>query len=227
LIHYALLMLRRAGITQVAINLHHLAASIENRLGDGSAFGMSITYAPEPVLLGTGGPLPGLRGFFGMEPFVLINSDTILDLDLSAVISFHNTRRALATFVVRPAGKASAYSELMVDAGGALVAMRLLAGRSAGRFDEYRLPAVSDDARGPQPYMFCGVTVCEPSALDLPMPSPPFSLMGDLFAPALAAGKLLAGFVHRGYFRTVDDLAAYGELQREMAAAAPRLSYLD
>ena len=57
LIHYPLLMLKRAGITDVAINVHHLAAEVEPALGDGSSLGLRITYSPERVLTGTGGPL--------------------------------------------------------------------------------------------------------------------------------------------------------------------------
>src|SRR5579883_3042569 len=92
LIHYALLMLKRAGITQIAINVHHLAHRIESALGDGRGLGLEITYAPEAVLLGTGGPLCGLRSFFGSEPFVVANSDTIMDLDLPAMLAAHRGR---------------------------------------------------------------------------------------------------------------------------------------
>ena len=101
LIHYPLAMLRRAGITEVAINIHHLGSAIQRGLGDGSALGMRITYAPEPVLLGTGGPLNGLRDFLGAdETFVIANSDTILDLDLPAMLAFHRDRAALATIAL-------------------------------------------------------------------------------------------------------------------------------
>jgi NDP-sugar pyrophosphorylase family protein len=74
--------------------------------------------------------------------------------------------------------------------------------------------------------MFCGISICQAAVLDLPVPAPPFSLMADLFAPALAAGSRLAGYLHRGYFRTVDDLASYDELCREFAVSPPRLAYL-
>src|ERR1700689_5545342 len=96
LIHYPLAMIQRAGITDVAINLHHLAQILQQGLGDGSALGINITYAPEPVLLGTGGPLNGLHDFLGDDTFVIANSDTILDLDLNAMIAFHRQRNPLA-----------------------------------------------------------------------------------------------------------------------------------
>src|SRR6202035_434226 len=73
LIHYPLLMLKHAGITDVAINVHHLAAEIERAIGDGTALGLRITYSRERVLAGTGGPLVELRDYFGSDPFVLLN----------------------------------------------------------------------------------------------------------------------------------------------------------
>src|SRR5258708_25020150 len=74
LIHYPLAMLKCAGITEVAINVHHLASKVQDGLGDGSQLGMRITYAPEPVLLGTGGPLDGLRGYLGGDSVLFSNS---------------------------------------------------------------------------------------------------------------------------------------------------------
>src|SRR5258708_11185579 len=88
LIHYPLTMLRRAGITDVAINVHHLAPVIQDGLGDGSQLGLRITYAPQPVLLGTGGPLHGLRNFLAADPFVIANSHTIPDPHLPPLLTF-------------------------------------------------------------------------------------------------------------------------------------------
>jgi len=226
LIHYALLLLRRAGVTEVAINLHHLGDRLRSTLGDGSALDMSITYSPEPVLLGTGGPLPGLREYFAGEPFIVMNSDTIIDLDLTRVIEFHRNQRALATFVLRKLVKPDVYSELEVDADGRLIAMRLLVDRAPKRIAEYRPPGASSDLQAAAHCMFCGISICEPVVLDLPAPPPPFSLMGDLFAPALAAGRPLAAYLHSGYFRTVDDLAGYETIAREFKAMPPALAYL-
>src|SRR5215470_645602 len=67
LIHYPLLLLRHAGVREVAVNVHHLSAKIEAMLGRGNALGLAITYSPEPILLGTGGSLISLRSYFGSE----------------------------------------------------------------------------------------------------------------------------------------------------------------
>ncbi len=226
LIHYPLLMLKRAGIDEVAINVHHLAAEVERALGDGSALGLRITYSPERVLAGTGGPLAVLREYFGKERFVLLNCDTILDLDLAAVIDFHRECGGLATFVVRAGGDPDAYSRIECDERGRIRRMRLLHGRARGEFTDY--PAALDAGLAARltAYMYCGVMVCEPEVFSMMPATLPFSLMGDVFAPIAARGVALYGYVHGGFFRTVDDLAGYAALRQEFAAAAPPLAYL-
>jgi len=220
LIHYPLMMLKRAGITQVAVNIYHLAGIIETGLGSGRELGLEITYAPETILLGTGGPLRGLRGFFGSEPFIVANSDTVMDLDLRAMIDFHRRSGALATFALCRPADMSPYSHLEIDADGRLRRVRLLTGGPGRGFEDF--PAAPSSA-AVEPYMFCGLYICEPQVYELMPPAPPFSSMKDIFAPMVARGMPLFGFVHRGLFRTVDDLATYENLKREFAANPPRV----
>ena len=226
LIHYPLLMLKHAGINEVAINVHHLAGEIERSLGDGSSLGLHITYSPERVLAGTGGPLAVLRDYFADEPFVLLNCDTILDLDLAAMIAFHRDRGGLATFVLRAGGDPDAYSRIECDANDRIRRMRLLHGRTRGEFVDYPPELAANVAATLAPYMYCGVMVCEPQVFTMTPPAPPFSLMGDLFAPIAARGVPLYGYVHRGFFRTIDDLAGYEAVRNEFAGARPPLDYL-
>ncbi len=223
LIHYPLAMMRRAGITEVAINVHHLGAVIQRGLGDGSALGIRITYAPEPVLLGTGGPLGGLRDFLGgnENAFVIANSDTILDLDLSAMIAFHRDRAALATIALYHPANLGYYSRLEIDAGKKLRRMRLLARRDPLQYDDY--PPALDDAVAAalSPFMYCGVIVAESAVLDLIPHATRWSLMEGLFAPMVARAQPVFGYVHTGYFRTMDDLKSFDVLKAEFASSAP------
>jgi len=222
LIHYPLAMLRRGGITEVAINLHHLGSLIQRGLGDGSALGLRIMYAPEPVLLGTGGPLNGLRNFFGGETFAIANSDTILDLDLRAMLAFHRSRSALATIALYRPANLDYYSRLEIDADKQLRRMRLLMHRDPLKYDDY--PSTLDDAIAAtlSPFMYCGVIVAEPTVLDLIPPNPPWSLMNGLFARMVADRQPVFGYVHTGYFRTMDDLKSYHALRAEFASARPK-----
>jgi NDP-sugar pyrophosphorylase family protein len=233
LIHYPLRMLAHAGVTEVAINVHHLAAAVQTGLGSGDAIGVRITYAPEASLLGTGGPLVGLREFFGKDSFAILNCDTIIDLDLRALAEFHRRRGGLATLVLRESDTPEAYSRIEIDADMRVRRMRLLMRRASiesqqqAGFDDYGPELDTAEAARLDAYMYCGVMLCEPAVFELmPAKQPPFSLMGDLFAPLLALGQTMFGYVHRGFFRTVDDLKGLEALRAEFAAASPRLPYL-
>jgi NDP-sugar pyrophosphorylase family protein len=227
LIHYPLKMLARAGVTEVAINVHHLAAAVQSALGTGGALDLRITYAPEAVLLGTGGPLVGLREFFGKETFAILNCDTIIDLDLRALAEFHRSRGGLATLVLRENDTRQGYSRIEVDAHARVRRMRLLKRRTPLQFDDHGPALEAAEEARLKAFMYCGVLLCEPALFELMPPTPPpFSLMGDLFAPLLARGQAMFGYIHRGWFRTVDDLKSLETLRAEFAASPPHLPFV-
>jgi NDP-sugar pyrophosphorylase family protein len=211
LIHYPL-----------AINLHHLGSQIQRGLGDGSQLGLHITYAPEPILLGTGGPLNGLRNFLSDDTFVIANSDTILDLDLRAMLTFHRERSAMATIALFHPANLDYYSRLEIDPGKNLRRMRLLTRRAAPlQYDDYPSSMAGAVAATLSAFMYCGVIVAEPAVLDRIPPNPPWSLMNGLFAPMVSSAEPIFGYVHTGYFRTMDDLKSYDDLKAEFASSPP------
>ena len=83
LIEYHLRALAAAGITEVVINHAWLGQQIEDHLGDGSRFGLSIRYSPEGEPLETGGGIFKALPLLGNEPFVLVNGDVWTDYDFS------------------------------------------------------------------------------------------------------------------------------------------------
>ncbi|MGO9451326.1 MAG: NDP-sugar synthase [Candidatus Binataceae bacterium] len=224
LIHYPILMLRRAGITEIAINAHHLAAAMQSTLKNGADLGVEIVWAPEPTLLGTGGPLNGLRGFLGGGTFIIANSDTILDLDLADAIAFHRDRGALVTIAVARPANLDYYSRIELDGDARIRRMLLLKSRSPLAYDDYSAAGI--DAAALDPFMYCGVVIAEPQVFDLIPPSPPWSLMNGLIAPMVRDGLPVFGFIHRGFMRTVDDLKTYEAVRAEFAASPPRLIFL-
>jgi mannose-1-phosphate guanylyltransferase len=225
LIHYPLLLLRHAGIREVAVNVHHLADKIEAVLGRGEALGIVIAYSPEPVLLGTGGSLLALRNYFAGGPFLILNSDTIMDLDLSAMIRMHHERGALVTMALRATASPDDYSQIEIDYNGRVRRMRLLIDRARGRFNYY--PAeLAEEAADLRRLMYCGAMICQPAVLDMMPPAAPFSLTTDVIAPMVSRGLPLYGYLHEGLFRTVDDLQAYEQLRAEFVQSPPPLPFL-
>src|SRR3989338_7461207 len=78
LITYTLRLLKKHGITEELINLHHLVEGIERGLGDVRKFGMRISCSGEPEVLGTGGGVKKGAAFFGERPFFVLNSDILI-----------------------------------------------------------------------------------------------------------------------------------------------------
>lgn len=92
--------LHAAGIRRVVINLHHLAASITRIVGDGSSFGLSIRYSWEPEVLGSaGGPARAIP-LLESDRFLIVNGDTLTDIDLPALVSRHVDTNAQVTMAV-------------------------------------------------------------------------------------------------------------------------------
>jgi MurNAc alpha-1-phosphate uridylyltransferase len=89
LIVWLLQKLSRAGFAEVVINHAYLGHRIEAALGDGSRFGVSIRYSPEPEALGTAGGIAQALPLLGAEPFLVINADIYSDYDFSALRRLH------------------------------------------------------------------------------------------------------------------------------------------
>lgn len=82
LIVWHLERLSRAGIRQVVINHAWLGSMLETTLGDGSAYGMEISYSAETTALETAGGIATALPLLGTEPFLVINGDIWCDWDL-------------------------------------------------------------------------------------------------------------------------------------------------
>jgi len=78
LIEYHLHRLRDAGIVDVVINHAYLGEQIEQTLGDGTKYGLSIQYSPEPDRLETGGGIFNALPLLG-SPFIVVNADVWTD----------------------------------------------------------------------------------------------------------------------------------------------------
>ncbi len=78
--------LARAGFTHVVVNHAHLGELIEARLGDGSAFGVSISYSREGEALETAGGIALALPLLGERPFLVINGDVYCDFDFATLV---------------------------------------------------------------------------------------------------------------------------------------------
>jgi NDP-sugar pyrophosphorylase family protein len=204
LVAYSVEYVRRYGVEDVVVNLHHRPESVRGALGDGSAFGVRIVYSEEPEILGTGGALDRVRGLLEDDDFVVVNGKIVTDLDLGAAIAAHRDRGAVATLVLMSNERRERFSEVECDETGAI-----------RRFGAH--PAPGD---GPAPLMFTGIQICSPRVFEY-IPRERFShTTTDAYPAAIAAGELVLGHVARGVWRELSTLERY--LAESLAAARER-----
>jgi mannose-1-phosphate guanylyltransferase len=108
------------GYTELAINVHYLAEAIESTFGDGSRYGVNLTYLHEAKLMGSAGAIKPLQGFF-TGTFVVVGCDDLTDANLGALVAFHKERGALATIGLVDAPEVDQYGVVILDKHGAIV----------------------------------------------------------------------------------------------------------
>jgi mannose-1-phosphate guanylyltransferase/mannose-1-phosphate guanylyltransferase/phosphomannomutase len=114
-IEHLLRLLASHGITEIVCNLHWFPEVIRDALGDGSAFGVELSWEFEPELLGTAGGVRNVREFFGDEPFVVMAGDALTDVDVGALVAAHEANDGIATLVAKRVTNTSEYGVIVTD----------------------------------------------------------------------------------------------------------------
>jgi len=187
LIAYTIEYLKRYGVEDLIINLHHEPDSVRASIGDGSRYGVRINYSVEKgEILGTSGALDCVRDQLDRETFAVINGKIITDIDLGAAIATHRGSKALATLVLIPNQKRERFSEVKITEDGRV---SVFAG-----FPESN-GARSSILDPPTPLMFTGIHILEPGIFDY-IPRGIFSdSVRDVYPKAMADGKIIAAHV--------------------------------
>ena len=91
LLEYWLIMLTKAEVFSILINLHHKAEAVRSFVLN-SPYASKVSLVYEEKLLGTAGTLRKNRAFFDNEPIMLIHADNISQFDVNAFIEHHQNR---------------------------------------------------------------------------------------------------------------------------------------
>lgn len=94
--------LKVCGLTDITIVVGYLGHVIQDYFGDGSKFGVSISYYTEESPLGTAGALFKMQGL--TQNFLLLCGDVILNVDFNRFIEFHKAHKAWASLIAHPNG---------------------------------------------------------------------------------------------------------------------------
>jgi mannose-1-phosphate guanylyltransferase len=110
-------LLARHGFGKAIANLHWFPETIEGHFGDGSAFGVELSYSREEQLLGTSGGVRNAADFLG-DSFLVISGDALTDIDLAAMREFHESHDGIATLATKRVSDTSQFGVAITGADG-------------------------------------------------------------------------------------------------------------
>ena len=201
------------GFTDLVLNLHHRPESITAAVGDGGDLGARVRYSWEsPVLGSAGGPrhaLPLLLDRGADETFVLVNGDTLTNVDLRAMIDDHRRHGALVTMALIPNPRPDKYGGVRLNASGAVA--RFTKRRAHGT------PPAPSEAEGN--FHFIGPQIVQ-AAVFAPLPDGvPRETVLQVY-PELMASRpgSVRGFVGDWSFRDIGTPADLLETSLDLAA---------
>lgn len=196
--------LAASGVTRVWINLHFAADAIRAAIGDGTAFGLAVTYVYEPELLGTAGALGNIPAA-AEGPMLVLYGDNVVRCDLDGLRERHRAIGAEATIALfdqaahHHTGIAGGRVELDRDG---LVSGFIEGGASASTL------------------VNAGLYIVEASLLDLIPPGRAIDFGRDVFPAMLTAGRPLAAHIMDadGFCLGLDTPESHAEGQRLLAS---------
>jgi mannose-1-phosphate guanylyltransferase len=110
-------LLARHGFDEAIANLHWFPETIEGRFGDGSAFGLDLTYSREEKLLGTAGGVREVADYLG-DSFLVVAGDALTDLDFRAMREFHASHDGVATVATKRVPDTDQYGVVIAGEDG-------------------------------------------------------------------------------------------------------------
>ncbi|MBW8481618.1 glucose-1-phosphate thymidylyltransferase [Actinomadura parmotrematis] len=120
---YGLEAIRDAGITEVGIVVGDTAAEIEAAVGDGSAFGLQVTYLPQDAPRGLAHAVLIARGFLGDDDFVMYLGDNFIVGGISGLVERFRTERPAAQIMLTRVSDPRAFGVAELDGQGRVVGL--------------------------------------------------------------------------------------------------------
>ena len=211
LLEYTIELLREHGVWEMAVNLHAHADAITEHFGDGSRFGVSLTYSFEPELLGTAGAVKKLEEFLKDGPFYVVYGDVLTRLDLRSLLEHHRGCGAMATIALHEPDDVSRCGVVQQDENGWIISFIEKPGNGS-----------TVDV-----WANAGIYVVEPALLQRMRAEPPQDFGRDVFPELVGNGGGLAGFRSDAVFWDVgsaERLSLAEDWLRVEAGGEPRRS---
>ena len=190
--------LSNLGFNDVVITLGYMSDAIEEALGDGSLFGVNVTYVHEQTKLGTAGSVKNAQKYLEEQPFLVVGGDHVVDLNLLEFYREHLTNDSITTIGLISIDDPTEYGIAEIDANYQIK-----------RFKEKPAPGeiFSNLAS-------TGMYVCDPDIFDHIPADEKFDFARNLFPELMAEGHVLKAWLARGNWSDVGSPRSLREAER-------------
>lgn len=192
-------LLRRHGFDEIVVTLAFMPQAITTYFGDGSEFGVKMHYATELSPLGTAGSVRNAMEHLD-ERFLVISGDVLTDIDLSALVAFHDAQGATATLGLMAVENPLEFGIVITNPDGTIE--RFLEKPTWGQ-------VFSDTIN-------TGIYVLEPEIFNYIAADRPVDFSGEVFPALLSEKRPMYGHVVSGYWEDVGTLDAYVSAHRDI-----------
>lgn len=196
MMEHTMMRLRDLGIKDFIVLLYFKAEIIESYFGDGSKFGINITYILPEDDYGTAGAVKLAEEAIGDENFIIISGDLVTDFDFKKIFECHRTRYSKLTITLTSVKNPLQFGVVIADENGKIE--KFLEKPSWGE-------VFSDTIN-------TGIYIIEPEILQYIPKNVNFDFAKDLFPLLMTKGIDLIGCSASGYWRDVGNPDSYREV---------------
>ena len=188
--------LRRFDVRELIISIGHQGKKIKQHFGDGSKFGVKISYIDQgKAETGTAAPILQAKKLIGENPFLVYYGDVLANVDLDDMIDFHLSHSGLATMALTSVNKSSDWGVVRVQGNRV-----------------YSFLEKPDARRDLSNIINAGVYIFEPKMFDFLKEAK--RLEKDVF-PQLVEHRKLFGYMFAGQWFDVGEPEIYKQAVKE------------
>ena len=193
ILEHIILLLREHGITKLCVTLGYRPEVIREYFGDGSRWGVDISWHTEEKPLGTAGGVRSCADFYGDEDLLVISGDAVCDIDLGRLISEHKKHSPAVTLALCRRSEPLRYGLCLCDGEGYV--RSFIEKPDWGR-------VVTD-------LVNTGIYVVSPRAMALVPENSEYDFGKELFPELLRRGESLLGVPCEGYWCDIGTPQSY------------------
>ncbi len=180
LLEHTIDLLKKYEIRDIVLSIGFLGHKIKEHFGNGSKFGVKITYVEEDSPRGTAGALRLAKELLSDGDFIMINGDNLFNIDLDNMARDHFNNKTIATIALTSVSDPTKYG------------VARLQGNRILEFIEK--PSLEE---APSRLINAGVYIFSPKIFDY-IPDKEFSMIETEVFPKLIQDKQFSGYVMSG-----------------------------